>query len=177
MEITKVFVKKGNAFSIEIKIDNNIFKVTNQDQRTGGKWRKTPGQIIRDQERQQSYIDKKKAELEESRDVPLANEDINNDEAHKVILTRTSPSTMRKEIKTNTDTDMKESMEVPLASKDKQSNQTKKGSLTKTSQEPENMKSSTMNRCKVCNVTRCWLLSYMLTKSQMNQISIENQKQ
>ena len=95
---------------------------------------------------------------------------------------------MRKEIGTNTDTDMKESMEVPLVIKDKQSNQTKKGSLTKTSQEPENikntinknMKSSTIdekNRCKVCNVIRCRLLSHMLTKSQMNQISIQNKKQ
>ena len=65
LEITKVFMNKGTSFIIDVKIDTDIFKISNQDQQVQEApkqhWRKTPSQIIRDKERQQKFIDKKKS--------------------------------------------------------------------------------------------------------------------
>ena len=79
---------------IDIKIDNHIFKISNQDKKKTLEapkfhWRKTPGQIQRDQERQQNFFAKKK-NTDEVKNVPLASEDDINDQAHKVILTKPS---------------------------------------------------------------------------------------
>ena len=32
LEITKVFFNKGNSFTIDIKVDTDMFKISNQDQ-------------------------------------------------------------------------------------------------------------------------------------------------
>ena len=123
VEITKVLIDKENAFTIDIKVDNHVFKVTNQEQKTDQiirqKWRKTPAQIQRDLDRQQSYNEKKKLENIDFSDVPMANKDKSNEKAQKVILSAPSPNISVKDTGTNTDED---NFESQLNGKDKERN-------------------------------------------------------
>ena len=91
LEITKVLAEKGSAFIVDIKIDNNSFKISNHEQKDLQKpqWRKTPNQIQRDYERHNNFITRKKEE--EFSDVSLADKDRQNDQAHKVIRPVASP--------------------------------------------------------------------------------------
>ena len=79
---------------IDIKVENNIFKISNQDLKANEvQWRKTPGQINRDHERQQQYFEKRRMETNDLNDVPLVNGINQSDLAHKVILKDISTTT------------------------------------------------------------------------------------
>ena len=108
LEITKVFTDKGSTFMIDIAIENNIFKIINQNKKgveiPKQQWRKTPSQLQRDIERQQTFFaEKRKAELGELSDVTLVNDNKENNQAHKIILTGTRQDIKKKDIGINTD--------------------------------------------------------------------------
>ena len=61
LDITKAFADKGSTFMIDISIDNNIFKITNQNNKVElpkPQWRKTPSQIQRDFEIKHFFLKK-----------------------------------------------------------------------------------------------------------------------
>ena len=135
-------------------MENHVFKITNQDQNTNDvskqKWRKTPAQIQRDLERQQTYHEKKKVANEEFSDVPLVNEDKSNNQAHKVIHTATSTSL--KDVGINTDKNMENNTGEQNNSEDHDNNLqllltifTRQKLL-----KPSDPKSNKEFKCKIC---------------------------